>query len=138
MDPHFRCQLTRLPGTGDPCTVEHATHEHGGPDGSVLVVHLPPDLNHETVEPLRALVARYLPNRDGAGVVLDLGQVRLITSIGVAALLQIDEFCRDRGASLVLAAASSVQQGFLRMLKLERKFIQAATVEDAIRQAARA
>lgn len=107
-------------------------HTLVGRDQSVLVVRLPRELNHETAEPLRTIVSRALPNHEGAGVVLDLADVALVTSIGIAALLQVQEFCRDRGAGLILAGLPARQLAFLRMLKLDRKFEVAATVEDAV------
>lgn len=107
-------------------------HQFGGSDGAILIVRLPQDLNHETVEPLRGCVARSLPNRDGAGVVLDMSAVEMISSIGIAALLQVQELCRDRGAGVVLAQVPERQLAFLRMLKLDRKFGFAPTVDDAV------
>lgn len=98
------------------------SHNLAGPDESVLLVQVPRELNHESAEPLRAAVMRGLPNRDGAGVVLDMEAVGMVSSIGIAALLQIQEFCRDRRAGLVLARVPQRQLAFLKMLKLDRKF----------------
>lgn len=103
-----------------------------GRDGSVLVVRLPFEVNHDSAEPIRQCVARALPNRDGAGCVLDLADVVLITSIGIASLLQVQEFCRDRGAPLILAAVPPRQMNFLRMLKLDRKFEFSPSVDEAV------
>ncbi|MBL8745701.1 MAG: STAS domain-containing protein [Phycisphaerae bacterium] len=108
------------------------THRLAGRDESILVVAVPRELNHESAEPLRAAVMRSLPNRDGAGVILDMTEVGLVSSIGIAALLQVQEFCRDRGAGLVLASVPQRQQAFLKMLKLDRKFACEAAVETAI------
>lgn len=115
--------------------MEHATHELSGPDGRVLVLRLPADLNHDSADAVRALLARVLPNREGAAAVIDLGAVRLITSIGIAALLQMEEFCRDRAAPMVLANVPKSQQAFLKMLKLDRKFVQAESIDEAIQRA---
>ncbi len=75
---------------------------------------------------------RGLPNRDGVGVVLDLADVALVTSIGIAALLQVQEYCRDRSAGLVLASVPQRQMAFLKMLKLDRKFVVEATTDAAV------
>lgn len=107
-------------------------HQLAGRDGAVLVVRIPGELNHETAEPLRDLVQRRLPNRDGAGLVLDFADVLLISSIGVAALLQVHEFCRDREATMVLAAVSRRQLDFFKMLTIERKFQRAGDVASAV------
>ncbi len=107
-------------------------HQLAGQDGEVLVVRIPAELNHETAEPLRELVHRRLPNRDGAGLVLDFSDVLLISSIGVAALLQVHEFCHDREAPMVLASVSRRQLDFFKMLTIERKFRRAEDVAGAV------
>ena len=57
--------------------------------------------------------------------------VGMISSIGITALLQIDELCSDRGARLVLAALPDRLRQFLKMLKLDSKFVFSPSVEDA-------
>lgn len=110
-------------------------HQLRGVDGAVLVVRVPSELNHEWAEPLRGCVMRHLPNREGAGVVLDFADVKLISSIGIAALLQVQEHCRDHEAKLVLASVPARQLAFFKMLKLERKFGFAPSVDEAVRLA---
>ncbi len=112
--------------------MEDIRHTHFGQDGAVLVVAAPPQIGHDTAEPLVEHVRTHLPNREGAGVVLDLFGVALISSIGIASLLQIRELCADRGAPLVLARVPEAQQRFMRMLKLDRKFEFAPSVEEAV------
>jgi len=109
-------------------------HTLGGRDGAVLLVRVPAHISHETAEPLVDMVRSHLPNREGACCVLDLAEVVLISSIGVAALLQIREHCADRAAPLVLAAVPGTQMAFMRMLKIERKFEYAPTTDDAVVQ----
>lgn len=106
--------------------------ELGGVDGEVLIVRAPRELSHETAEPLRGCVMGGLPDREGAGVVIDLSAVELITSIGIALLLEVQEFGLDRGATTVLAATPVRHLEFLRMLRLDRKFVMAATVEEGV------
>jgi anti-anti-sigma factor len=103
-----------------------------GPDDAILLVRVPRLLTHESVEPLRDVVAQRLPNRDGAGVVLDMGEVELISSIGIAALLQVFEHCRDRKAQVLIAALPQRQRDFLRMLKIDTKFRFEPTVDAAV------
>ena len=103
-----------------------------GSDQNVLVVSVPAEVNHETAEPLRELVNRLLPNRDGAALVLDFARVDLVSSIGIAALLQIQEACRDRDAAMSLANVSRKQVEFFRMLTIERKFHMESSVADAV------
>jgi anti-anti-sigma factor len=108
------------------------SHKLGGPDQSLVLVRVPRELNHESAEPLRSAVMRALPNRDGAGVILDMEEVAMVSSIGVAALLQVQEFCRDRQAGLVLACVPQRQMAFLKMLKLDRKFAIESTMDAAV------
>ena len=103
-----------------------------GPDGAVLVVRLPERLTHDTSSEVRLAVERGLPNRDGAGLVLDMGDVSLVTSLGVATLLQIQEFCRDRGAPMRVAGLSLRLGNFFEMLGLEDKFDLSDTVDEAL------
>ncbi len=98
----------------------------------MLVVRVPRDLNHEWADPLRLCVARNVPDRDGAGVVLDMSSVEMISSIGIAALLQVQEMCKDRQARLLLAGMPQAQARLLSMLKLDRRFSQSPTVDDAV------
>lgn len=104
----------------------------GGRDGEVLIVTVPRDLGHEAADPLRETVVRHLPNRDGVGVVLDMSHVAMISSIGIASLLQIAEACKDRKATLILAAVPDRQLAFFKMLRLDRKFPFAPTIDEAV------
>jgi len=61
----------------------------------VLVIESPAVLSHETAEGVRSCGERRLPNRDDAGLVLDMSEVRLITSIGIATMLQLQELVRS-------------------------------------------
>jgi anti-anti-sigma factor len=112
--------------------VQEIFHTLAGPDDLVLVVTSPRELGHEAADALRDCVVRNLPNRDGAGAVLDMQNVSMISSIGIAALLQIAEACKDRQARLFLAALSDRQLAFLKMLRLDRKFTFAPSLDDAI------
>lgn len=103
-----------------------------GRDEGVLIVRLPERMTHDTSATVRQVVERSLPNRDGAAVVLDMGDVALVTSLGVATLLQIQEFCRDRGAPMRVAGLSAQLRRFFEMLGLEDKFELSETVEDAV------
>lgn len=108
------------------------THQFGGQDGSILVVRLPPAINHVTADPLRRDVERLLPNRDDAGLVLDAADVTLITSIGIAALLQIEDRCKSLGAPIVVVALTQPIRSMLGLLRLDTRFVEADTIEDAV------
>lgn len=108
------------------------SHRLAGPDGAVLIVALPPSVNHITAESIRQGVSRLVPNRDDAAVILDCAGVSLITSIGITALLQIQERCRDAGAPMALASLTEPIRRMLVMLKLDRQFEMAHSVDDAL------
>ena len=97
-----------------------------------MVVQTPAELSHECAESLRRAVERHLPNRTAAAAVLDMAGVGMITSIGIAALLQIAEYCSDQRARLVLAGLPDRIRQFLRMLKLEEKFEYAGDLTAAL------
>lgn len=101
-------------------------------DDAVLVIEAPREIAHESADTLRVTVERHVPDRDDAALVLDLSAVRMISSIGVAALLQIREFCRDRKVPFVLAGLPAEQQRFLEMLRLGDKFTLAPDVDEAV------
>lgn len=103
-----------------------------GRDREVLLVRTPRDLTHEVADALRECVIRHIPPRDDAGVILDMAAVTIISSIGIAALLQIAEACKDRAAPLYLAALPDRQLKFLQMLKLDRKFPMVPSIDDAL------
>jgi anti-anti-sigma factor len=106
--------------------------ELNGTDGEILVVRVPPSLSHETAEPVRACVERRLPNRERCAVVLDMSEVVLISSVGVTALLQIEELASAAGGAFRLAGLSERGRSFLAMLKLDERFPSDASVGDAI------
>lgn len=108
-----------------------------GPAEAVLVVDLPPALNHETADALRGCVEAYLPHHDEAGLVLDASGVEMISSVGVAVLLQVQDIAAQREALMCLAGLAESQCAFLRMLSLGERFTTRGTLEEAIAHVAR-
>ena len=106
----------------DPDVYEEIVSHLAGASGVVLVVSVPADVNHITADKLRASVEARLPHHDEAGVVLEMSSVSLITSVGVASLLQIQDICHERGVRCCLAGLSGEALHFLEMLRLEDKF----------------
>ncbi|MCA9294146.1 MAG: STAS domain-containing protein [Phycisphaerales bacterium] len=126
--------MTRRPS---PAIVRQMPHDIpntrlAGSLEQVLVVEAPEALDHTAAGPMRQAVEQDLADRDDAAVVLDLSQVELITSIGIAALLEIREFCADRDAPLVLAGLGDEPRSMLALLRLEGKFQYAASVDEAV------
>ncbi len=107
-------------------------HYYAGPDDRVLVVVAPSSLTHETADDLRDTLARRFPQVEDAGAVVDLSGTGLISSLGIAALLQAAEFCSDRSGAFVLAGLSDQNTKFLKMLHLADRFRRFETTEDAV------
>jgi anti-anti-sigma factor len=103
-----------------------------GIDGRTLVLSAPPVVNHQNADALAAMAERWLPNRDDAAAVLDLSAVTLISTIGIAALLQIEDLCRRRGAGFALAAIPPRQKELFRMLHLAERFRAFDSLEEAV------
>lgn len=127
-----RPQLTARGGKAILWALDDLACQLDGPDGAILVVTMPVLLDHDSAETLLDAIHGKLPQRDDAAAVLDMTEIRMISSIGIAALLQVRELCQDRGAGLVLASVPEQQLEFLRLLRLDRTFEVVASVADAI------
>jgi len=112
--------------------VRQILHRIDGPNARALVLTVPAVLNHQNADALREHAERWLPNLDAAAAILDFASVTLISTIGIAALLQIEEFCRQRDAAFALAALPPRQRSLLTMLSLGDRFRVFTTVEDAL------
>ncbi len=106
--------------------------ETAGHDGQILVVHLPSAVNHVSADGIRSAVERALPSRDDAGLVLDASRVTLITSVGIAMLLQLQEMCDDRRIGLLLISLVSPVRRMLELLRLDARFGIAADLDEAV------
>ena len=105
-----------------------------GADGNILIIHLPTRFTDEWISHIRHEVESRLPPIDGAALVLDFSAVTLINSLGITCLLNLEERCRLAGASMVLATVQPVTLEFLKRVKLDRRFAQTPTVDDAIQR----
>lgn len=98
----------------------------------MLVVRLPSHLVDETAALIRDEVAQRLPNAEGAGLVLDCSEVKLINSIGITCLLQVQDHCRRVKAGMLLASVPSAIETFLKTVKLDKRFPAQGRVEEAV------
>lgn len=103
-----------------------------GPGDEVVVVRLPRHLDAFAGQTLREQTERNLPDVPKPGVVLDCTDVQLVSSIGITAILQVDEFARRKKAVLILASVSPKTRAFFEQLKLWAKFRSAETVAAAV------
>lgn len=59
----------------------------------------------------------------GHRLVIDVSEVRLLTSSGIGALIMIDRECRTKGGKMALTGLTDELMGLLKMTKLDRVFI---------------
>ena len=114
------------------CSMSQLGSRIAGADGNILVIHLPTRFTDEWIAHIRHEVESRLPPIDGAALVLDFSAVTLVNSLGITCLLNLEERCRLAGASMALAGVRPVTLEFLKRVKLDRRFLQLATVDDAI------
>lgn len=105
-----------------------------GSDDQVVVVRAPAQLTQDTAHDLRLLIAGHLPNRDDGGLVIDMAEVLLVSSVGITSLLEVRELCDDRRIGLRLCGLIEPIEQLLHMLRLTEKFICAADVDEAVGQ----
>jgi anti-anti-sigma factor len=58
----------------------------------------------------------------GHRLVIDLSEVRLLTSAGIGALIMIDRECRTKGGKVAIFGLTDELMGLLKMTKLDRVF----------------
>ncbi|MBL8764322.1 MAG: STAS domain-containing protein [Phycisphaerae bacterium] len=100
--------------------------------GHVLVVRLPRDVADETSAAIRREAESRLPRIQGAGLVLDFGEVALLNSIGITTLLQMQDRCRQQGVRLLLARVPDRIGKFFETLRLHKRFEIIASVDAAV------
>lgn len=84
--------------------------------GNVRVIVLSGELTAETAEPLRAAVARALP--EPGRIVLDLAEMRSIDRTGIGVLAILRDLTRECGHSLKLACLQVMPRSVFNMIKV--------------------
>src|SRR5579864_5809549 len=99
--------------------------------GPVLVMEVPEQLNHATVE---AFVAELQPllESDRPRVVLDCSHVRDLDSAGVEVLLYCMQEAMKRNGDLKLAAVSPESAVILELMRVDRLFETFETTTQAV------
>lgn len=110
--------------------------ERRGDAGGMLVVKCPSELTHEWAEPLVERVTAALPP-DAYALILDCDDVVMLSSVGIAALLELDELCRDRTVAMRIAGLTGMPRQLLTMLKLEHRFTCDPTIDESVHQLGR-
>lgn len=100
--------------------------------GGVTVIRLSGELTHEGVQPVEQAVRSAVEQARG-GTVLDLSEVRLITTPGIALLLASLEWARDGGRKLVFTGiAGSIEELLLDRCRLDLVLTISPTVDSAV------
>lgn len=68
----------------------------------------------------------------GYRLVLDLSEVRLLTSAGIGALIMLDRECRTKSGRMALFGLSEELLALIRMTKLDKVFTIRAAEADAV------
>ena len=139
--PPVRCQYRRSRGIPridrgrseshaacvDTFPVDIPDHHEG-----TRVVRVPSRLTHESAFSLKRTVEQCFSNHEISTMVLDMSLVEVVTSIGITSLLEVKQASDDAGASLVLAGLASQHMTFFTLLRVDRLFQFAPTVEEAV------
>jgi anti-sigma B factor antagonist len=99
----------------------------------VKVVRIAGNLDGIDSEPLTAALSELVEHR-GAGIVINLADVKFINSTGLSALVTFTAQANTHETKLVLASLSPFVAGVLETTRLDRFFDVFPTVEAAITQ----
>lgn len=97
----------------------------------VSIVKLSGELRSEDESRLSSELSR-VTETESHQLVVDLAEVRFISSAGLGALVAIAARANTLGGRVILAGASPFVQGVLATTRLDRFFETAASVDDAL------
>ena len=101
----------------------------------VAVAAIEGDMDLHVSADLRQRLLRVID--DNSAMVVDLARVTGIDSSGVASLLEVFQRATKRRKKFALAAASEQVLRVMRMARLDKIFVIAATVDEALAQTRR-
>jgi anti-anti-sigma factor len=97
--------------------------------GEVVVVHSPEELGGEQAERFE----EFLLGQERKHVVLDLDGTEMLDSLGLTALLNVQEALRALGGELKLATANASNRKILEITRLDRQLEVFESVVDAVK-----
>ncbi|MCL6503571.1 MAG: STAS domain-containing protein [Pirellulales bacterium] len=97
--------------------------------GEVVVVHSPEELGGEQAERFE----EFLLGQERKRVVLDLDGTEMLDSLGLTALLNVQEALRALGGELKLATANASNRKILEITRLDRQLEVFESVVDAVK-----
>jgi anti-anti-sigma factor len=97
--------------------------------GEVLVVHAPDELNEEQAGKFQ----QFLLQQERTKVVVDLDNVEAIDSMGLTALLNVQDDLRTSQGDLKLMVSNSVNRKILEITRLDNSLEVFGSVIDAVK-----
>ena len=97
--------------------------------GDVIVVHTPQELGRDQAEPLK----EYLTSLERVNVILDLDNAESIDSIGLEALLDVQDVLREYGGDLKVTTKNHVNRKILEITRLDQQMDVFDNVIDAVK-----
>jgi len=97
--------------------------------GDVIVVHTPEELGSEQCEEFEA----YLPTLERNNVVLDVDDTEVLDSMGLTALLNVQEILRDRQGEMKIAATNTTNRKIFEITRTDQQLEVFDSVLDAVK-----
>ncbi|PQO34214.1 anti-sigma factor antagonist [Bremerella cremea] len=83
--------------------------------GNVMVVHTPEELGEDQAENVRG----FLETRDRKNLIVDLDGTETIDSVGLEALLDVQDTLREKGGDLRIATTNYANRKILEVTRLD-------------------
>lgn len=100
--------------------------------GAAVVMALEGKLNQASADELHAAAMEVAGNADCKALVIDMGGVDFIASVGIRALIRPSQSMAMRGGKLAVANLDPQIDEFFRLTGLDQMFRVYATVDEAV------
>jgi anti-sigma B factor antagonist len=97
--------------------------------GDVVVAHTPQELGADHADAFEA----YLPTLERRKVVLDLDNTEALDSLGLTALLNVQDKLREEGGDVKIATTNPTNRKILEITRLDQQLEVFASVIDAVK-----
>ena len=97
--------------------------------GNVIVVHTPKELGIEQCSAFES----WIPSLDRRNMVLDLDATETIDSMGLAALLNVQDRLRDKGGEAKIATTNATNRKILEITRLDQQLEVFDSVVEAVK-----
>ena len=97
--------------------------------GDVIVVHTPEELGGDQCEEFEA----YLPTLERHNVVLDVDDTEMLDSMGLTAMLNVQEILRDRQGEVKIATTNATNRKIFEITRTDQQLEVFDSVLDAVK-----